>query len=77
MPRHGKSEDSIVEVELRLVRSIGMWLGVKLSSLNELRSVARILEDTDSVHAKMLRKSEDSSVEVVLRLVDSVDVRLV
>jgi hypothetical protein len=37
------------------------------SSVDELKSVARILEDTDSVHAKTLRESEDDSVEVVLR----------
>jgi hypothetical protein len=72
MPRHGKSEESNVEIVLRLVRSIGMWLGVKLSSLNELRSVARILEDTDPVHVETLGTSEDSSVEVMLRLADSV-----
>jgi hypothetical protein len=44
--------------------------------VNELRSVASILEHTDSVHAKVFGKSEDSSVKVVLRLADSVDVRL-
>jgi hypothetical protein len=42
--------------------------------VNELRGIARILGDTDSMHAQTLGKSEDSSVEVALRLVDSVDV---
>jgi hypothetical protein len=41
------------------------------SSVCELGSLARILEDTDSVHAKALRKSEDDSVEVILSLVDT------
>jgi hypothetical protein len=42
--------------------------------MNELRSVARILEDTSSVLTETLGKSEGSSVEVLLRLVDSVGV---
>jgi hypothetical protein len=39
--------------------------------VGELRSVAGILEDANSVHAKTLRKSEDDSVEVMLSLVDT------
>jgi hypothetical protein len=45
------------------------------SSVGELKSVARVLEDTYSVHAKWLSKSEDDSVEVMLssRISSTVD----